>query len=260
MPGSSKIMTIDFDEWTESSQFNENGYSLTILEIDDDQEAIDQLSSAVPGHFTSKYSTVLERLGKTAAARFLEQKLPTSVSIKSGDLGEIIATEYIDAETDFEVPIKRLRWKDHRNMSMRGDDAIGVYFPATDDEYIAFLKVESKSRKSLANTPVQNARKALDSNGGLPSPHSLLFVAERLYEANEDDKADQIVLFQQNEDIDNEQVEHMLFTFSGNDPESYLKKDQSDYDDSYFQNTVGVFSGSHSQIILDVFVLAGDVE
>jgi len=253
-------MAINFDEWTKNSQFNENGYSLTILEVDDDSEAIDQLSSAVPDHFTSKYSTVLKRLGKPAAAQFLEVKLPTSKSIKSGDLGEIIATEYIDTETDFEVPVKRLRWKDHRNMSMRGDDAIGVYFPDTDDEVIAFLKVESKSRKRLANTPVQDARKALDSHGGLPSPHSLLFVAERLYEANEDDKADQIVLFQQNKDIDDEQVEHMLFTFSGNDPESYLKKDQSDYDDNYFQNTVGVYADSHSEIIRDVFALAGDVE
>ena len=47
--------------------------------------------------------------------------------IRSGDLGEIYATEWIDAHSGgYRAPIKRLRWKDHRNMAMRGDDVIGI--------------------------------------------------------------------------------------------------------------------------------------
>ena len=47
--------------------------------------------------------------------------------MRSGDLGEIYATEWIDSsERRLRAPIKRLRWKDHRNMAMRGDDVIGI--------------------------------------------------------------------------------------------------------------------------------------
>ena len=71
-------------------------------------------------------ASTLERLGKPAAAEKLRIKLPQVTKIRSGDIGEILTTDYIDEETVFSVPIKKLRWKDHRNMAMRGDDVIGV--------------------------------------------------------------------------------------------------------------------------------------
>ena len=61
------------------------------------------------------------------AAALIESKLPTTTQIRFGDLGEIYATEWIDAHSgSYRAPIKRLRWKDHRNMAMRGDDVIGI--------------------------------------------------------------------------------------------------------------------------------------
>jgi hypothetical protein len=67
------------------------------------------------------------RLGKTAAAALIQGKLPTTKQIRFGDLGEIYATEWIDAHSgSYRAPIKRLRWKDHRNMAMRGDDVIAM--------------------------------------------------------------------------------------------------------------------------------------
>ncbi len=254
------LMTIDFGKWTELAEHNKNGYGLALLQITDDEEAVRQLVSIVPDHFASKYATILARLGKPSAAQYLSQKLPTSKKIMSGDLGEIIATEYINSETEFETPIKRLRWKDHRNMSMRGDDAIGVYFPEDGIEGIAFLKVEAKSRQVLSQGVVNTARNALDSYEGRPSPHSLGFVADRLYEMGEEKKADQIILFQSKIDIDDEQIEHMLFTFSANDPGDYLQADQAEYDDNYYQNTVGVYSASHTPIIQNVFAVIGNDE
>jgi len=253
-------MTVDFGEWTELVEHNKNGYGLTLLQITNEDEAVRQLASIVPDHFASQYATILARLGKPHAAAYLSEKLPTSKSIMSGDLGEIIATEYINTETDFETPIKRLCWKDHRNMSMRGDDAIGVYFPEGNVDDIAFLKVEAKSRQALSQAVVNTAREALESHEGRPSPHSLGFIADRLYEIGEEEKADQIILFQSTTDVDDEQIEHMLFTYSANDPEGYLKVDQAEYDDSYYQNTVGVYSASHTLIIQNVFAVIGDDE
>lgn len=253
-------MTVDFNEWTEEEEHSVNGYNIILLSINNDAEAVTQLAATIPDHFASRYATILMRLGKPQAAAYLSEKLPTTKKIKSGDLGEIIATEYINAHTDFETPIKRLRWKDHRNMSMRGDDAIGVFFPDNNGADIVFLKVEAKSAQALSKNTVNEARKALDGYEGRPSPHSLTFVADRLYDMGEEEKADQIILFQSKIDIDDEQVEHMLFTYSANNPKTYLKVDQASYDSGYYQNTVGVYTASHTLIINNVFSAVGGDE
>ena len=44
----------------------------------------------------------------------------TTVSIKDGN-----ETLYIEGCTDYSVPPRKLRWRDHRNMAMHGDDVIG---------------------------------------------------------------------------------------------------------------------------------------
>lgn len=107
-------------------------------------------SAIVPGHYASEehVAHALRRLGKTAAATLIEGKLPTTKAIRSGDLGEIYATEWIDAHSGYHAPIKRLRWKDHRNMAMSGEDVIGV-FQDTQSQRLRFLKTEAKSRLAL---------------------------------------------------------------------------------------------------------------
>src|SRR6202011_2875140 len=86
-------------------------------------------AAIVSGHYASEeqVARALARLGKPAAAALILGKLPTTKGIRSGDLGEIYATEWIDAHSGgYRAPIKRLRWKDHRNMAMRGDDVIAI--------------------------------------------------------------------------------------------------------------------------------------
>jgi hypothetical protein len=87
-----------------------------------------QDAAAVPDHCASveHIARILERFGKTVAAAHIHEKLPDTKPIRSGDLGEILATEYNAEQTSYRVPIKRLRWKDHRNMAMRGDDVISI--------------------------------------------------------------------------------------------------------------------------------------
>jgi len=246
-------MTLDFDEWSEEADHDVKGYSLRVIQIVDPDYAREQLNGVLPAHYASRYSSILRRLGKEKAARHLQGKLPTFYNIQVGDAGEILATEYVKAETDFDVPIMRLRWKDHRNMSMRGDDVIGVYFPETDDGSIEFLKVESKSRKNLVNQPVQDARAALDSDYGHPSPHALSFVADRLGDTGEDEKAALIDDAQLNDGIADHQVEHMLFTFSENSPEVRLKKDRDEYDGKFIQNTVGFYVDDQQNFVKSIF-------
>ena len=136
-------------------------------------------AAVVPGHYASEehVARALRRLGKPAAAALIEGKLPTTKAIRSGDLGEIYATEWIDAHSGgYHAPIKRLRWKDHRNMAMRGEDVIGMLQdPQT--RLLRFLKTEAKSRVTLTAQVVAEARASLDKDGGylrgMPSHMSL---------------------------------------------------------------------------------------
>ena len=56
----------------------------------------------------------------------LQGNLPASKKGRSGDIGEILATEFVNRELDFKVPIFRLRWRDDREMALRGDDILAV--------------------------------------------------------------------------------------------------------------------------------------
>src|SRR5262245_17325220 len=60
---------------------------------------------------------IISRIGSyKKALAFIRNKLPETKKVRSGDFGEILASEYINQLTEFKVPIKRLRWKDDRNV------------------------------------------------------------------------------------------------------------------------------------------------
>jgi hypothetical protein len=92
------------------------------------------LASSVPSHYASaqRIADLLRRLGKEKAAKYIEEKLPTASKIRSGDLGEILASTYVAEFTGYTMSVNRLQWKDHREMAMRGED-IRVRGLALDD-------------------------------------------------------------------------------------------------------------------------------
>ena len=157
------------------------------------QHLVEELIGLLPDYYINPLSiaSTLESLGKPAAAAKLRLKLPEVTRIRSGDIGEILTTDYIDEKTVFSVPIKKLRWKDHRNMAMRGDDVIGVLINQ-EKQTIKFLKAEAKSNQSLSRNVLSKARDELDLDEGLPAPHALEFVAERLRETGSQALADVI--------------------------------------------------------------------
>ena len=77
----------------------------------------------------------------------------------------MIATDYIEECTNFIVPIRKLRWRDHRDMAMRGDDVIGIYVNP-EDQTVHFLKAEAKANKALSNDVLSKARTELDNIRG----------------------------------------------------------------------------------------------
>ena len=216
--------------------------------------AQDAVAAAVPSHYTSEQhiARILDRLGKGGAAAFIREKLPETKAIRSGDLGEILATEYIAEETPYTVPIKRLRWKDHRNMAMRGEDVIAIE-RRPNEQPLRFLKAEAKSRARLDAPVIAEARDALDKNNGLPSAHALTFVSQRLLETGDSELADAIDDAQLKNGITPQNVSHLLFTFSGNDPAPQLKSSLEKYNGPIPQESVGIRVPAHGEFVRAVY-------
>jgi hypothetical protein len=66
-----------------------------------------ELKKLVADHFVGE-ETVMKAGGFVKAAAIIANSLPDNKQTRSGDLGELLATEYISAETDFVVPVKKL--------------------------------------------------------------------------------------------------------------------------------------------------------
>lgn len=252
-----------FEEWCDSVEIPiySDDHLISILQTDDERSEIgrDILARALPSHYASgaRLADIAKRLGKKGLANYIQTKLPVRKSIRSGDLGEILATTYIEEVTIWDRAVRKLRWKDHREMPMRGDDVLAVGFDE-DDNGLIFLKGESKSRATLRHGAVAQARKMLNSNSGLPAPHALAFFCDRLHEEGEKDLADQIDDMLYRRDLTPSSVSHMIFTFSGNDPTDMLTKDVMTYKGKFPQRSVGLQIENHQEFISSVYKKAGE--
>lgn len=158
----------------------------------------------------------IHELGYPHAAAILAERMPRSVRARSGELGEILATELVEEQLGYTVPVRRLRYKDGREMALRGDDFIGVRVDTED--HLHLLKGESKSRAALARTTITEARSALSKDGGRATATSLLFIADRLMDHADERRTlgRQIRNEVATKAIPAGRVAHVLFTVSGN--------------------------------------------
>src|SRR5262249_44865200 len=114
------------------------------------------------------------------------------------------------------------------------------------------LKAESKSRANLHKTVVTEALDGLAKDSGRPSPSSLAFLSSRLREANRDSEA---LVFEdlQRAPPKDDDVEHLVFTFSGNDPTPYLKTGAPDGTSNIRRHLVGCVIADHPEFIKTTF-------
>ena len=183
---------------------------------------LDGLRELVRGHYVDPKLTAkrIASLGAHKTAALLREHVPTGKKARSGDLGEVLASELAELELHYDVPIRRLRWKDGREMALRGDDIIGV--GRTNKDKLRLLKGESKSRATLSTAVLNEAGRALDGGRGRPTPHSVLFVADRLRESGENDLAEELeeAVLASFRKIP---VAHMLFVLTGGPPKNLLE-------------------------------------
>ncbi|HIF9335314.1 TPA: Hachiman antiphage defense system protein HamA [Photobacterium damselae] len=233
---------------------NETKFTILTLEENEFDNLKNVLIDVLPDYYVDplSISRTLVRLGKTAAAQKLLTKIPEVRKIRSGDIGEVLASDYIEESTDFTVPIRKLRWRDHRNMAMRGDDVIGI-FVDQQQQAIKFLKAEAKANKALSRKVLQEARAELDLDDGFPAPHALEFVSERLRETGNQALSDLIEKVQLVDGIRANQVEHLLFTFTASNPATLQKESFDNYDGNIKQTSVGFRVTEHQELIAGVY-------
>jgi hypothetical protein len=226
-------------------------------------EIRDELAETVRSHYDrlDRIADDVVRLGFKVAAEILRAQLPQTAKGRSGDLGEILATELVEEEIGLRVPVRRLRYKDGRNMAMRGDDFIGAGYN-NDGADLRFLKGEAKSNKVLGKATVASARKVLNRDNGRCTPDSLAFVANRLLEsADEDDVQlgrnirDEVGL----KVVPADRINHMLFTISGNGPHASLKEDFSAAGTNRDHYVVNLHVEDHQDFIKEMFEKAEDL-
>jgi len=176
------------------------------------------LKKLVADHFVGE-STIAKAGGYTKSAAIIANSLPTNKRTRSGDLGELLATEYLNSETPFVVPIRKLRWKSDRETAMHGNDVIGV---DTKGKPIRVLKGECKSRALFGKSTVEEAAASLDLHDGRPNPSTLAFITKRLYEENRDAEAKVFQELQSEGAISSKNVRQLIFALAGNDPSKHL--------------------------------------
>lgn len=220
-----------YNRWCDSTkEKDKRKHYWTYVEKDGGRETVrDDLAETIRSHYDrlERISEDVDRLGYKLAAEILRAAMPQTDRGRSGDLGEMLATELVEEEIGLRVPVRRLRYKDGRNMAMRGDDFIGAGYGHAGKK-LWLLKGEAKSNRKLGKSTVTGARKVLERDNGRCTPDSLLFVANRLLESNDaDDNAlgrdlrDEVGI----KSLTADRIDHMLFTVSGNGPHSSLKDD-----------------------------------
>ena len=247
-------MTDLFSLWLTGTPTDVGKHSLLLLSEKDGipGKILSKLREICSTHYVSTETTLkrLADLGAPQTAKLLREHLPETKKARSGEFGEILAAELPERLLGFQVPIRRLRWKDGRSMALRGDDIIAV---AKDSKgQLRFLKGESKSRMALSTTVVTEAADALDRDRGRPTRHSVLFVANRLRDQGKNDLAktlEEAVLLS----FRGNPIEHLLFTVSGNDPEKYLSNHVQACTTRKRRHVVGVRIKDHGAFVKSIF-------
>lgn len=253
-----------FNDWCDFTESRDKRKRLwSLVEKDGGRDEIEEdLVQTVRSHYDQleRIAEDVSRLGYAGAAKILGSVLPQGAKARSGDLGEILATELVEERTGFSVPIRRLRYKDGREMALRGDDFIGVAYDGEDRLWL--VKGESKSRKKLGKTTITEARAALNRHHGRCTPDSLLFVANRLLESNnEDDQElgrtirDEIGL----EALRPNRIDHMFFTLSGNGVPDALVADLAAASTNRNHYVVNLHVEDHGEFIAAIYTEIQDL-
>lgn len=249
-----------FDSWCSKSALTSIGaHNVGTLDSHDDDGGAAHVAAALPDAYadTTALALIAEKYGKPGVAAFLRDRIPTKKGARSGDLGEILATAYLDEECGYVVGPSRLIDRDHQEWPMRGDDVLAARIVG--DSELRLVKAEAKSRISLGEATVREAREGLDRNDEMPSPHSLSQFATRLLKTSDHAIGEAVLDVQLTDGVRPDQVGHLMFLLTSGDPSAHVSADLTAYTGSVPQLTVTLRVQDHQKFIRDAYdeVVAG---
>lgn len=243
-----------FDSWcSKGALASIAGHKVGTIESHDDAAGIALLAARLPDAYadTTALALIAERYGKPGLAAFLRERLPTKKSARSGDMGEILATAYLDEEHGYVVGPSRLIDRDHQEWAMRGDDVLAAR--VDDDARLHVIKAEAKSRVSLGEATVRAAREGLSRNDEMPCPHSLSQFATRLLKTSDHEIGEAVLDAQLTDGVRPDHVGHLMFLLTGGDPSAHVSADLKAYAGAVPQLTVTLRVQHHQRFINDAF-------
>jgi hypothetical protein len=238
-----------FSKWLRSTITPHAGVALYTERTGARAIGLKSLEKLLADHFVGEV-TIVKAGGYTKAAQIITNSLPNNKKTRSGDLGELLATEYINSETPYSVPIRKLRWKSDREMPMHGNDVVAVN---TKVKPVQVLKCESKSRANFGKTSVEDAAKSLDLHEGRPNPSTLAFITKRLYEENRDSEAKIFQDLQSGGAIAAKNTKHMIFALAGNDPSTHLADTPKSKHKGIKRESTAIIVNDHGAFIASVY-------
>lgn len=246
-----------FNTWLDVSKKTKQKKKLwRATEADGQREsALDELPTRVRTHYIkdSEIAIYLELLGYKGAAKAIRLNYPKGPKGRSADIGEILCTEVVEEWCKFEVPIRKLQYKDHREQAMRGEDVIGVR--RDNSGRFCLLKGEAKSAQSLSTETVKSARNGLERNSGRPSSHSIIFLARRLFEQGEQKKAlgKEILLEAYRKSVSKDRITHCIFAITGSPAKQMLDDDFDNADGTRDQYIIHIQIPDHRTFVEQIY-------
>jgi hypothetical protein len=93
----------------------------------------------------------------------------------------------------------------------------------------------------------------LSRNGELPSPQSLAQFAERLLSTPDTDVGEAVLALQLGQGVRADDIEHLMFLFTSNNPGKHVTADLESYRGSVSQLTIILRVQGHQQFIQDAY-------
>lgn len=244
---------VNFRKWCENTTPPTEPSFTLVMNVIDREEGISNVSKVIPGHYVD-IEGALKDLGREELADFVRNAFPAKKINLSGDVGEILATEWINECCDnYIVPITNLRHKDESKMAMRGVDIVGVR-RIKNSSILDLLKGEAKSRNRIVPSVISDAQKALSKDKGRISGDTLAYIVRKMIiERKDSNMMNAIRAMSSRQNIFKANIKHLIFVFSGNNPETILKESLDCYEGDIDQMYVGIYVDNHQGFIHEAY-------
>ena len=156
---------------------------------------------------------------------------PNTDKTKKGNLGEVILTEYLSEVSGIEVLIFKLHYNPNVDQSMKGDDVLLV------DE-TKILLGESKFRSTPSKKAIEEASYLM--NNTLVLPISLGFIADRLFEQEQDELAEKILEIQYNLSKENFDIKNIAFLLSTKLVKDHVERNMNSNNKDFLFISLGI--------------------